>query len=93
MKGQRIPCHELESWFLGDLIDKAFGTNLEKLQNKRKFSDPDKLANAKEELQKYVKHYQQILGSRAIAQQMSLTNNRSYSFRVFISGIKKLLNK
>ncbi len=91
----RIPCHELESWFLGDLaaIDKAFGTNLEKLQNKRKFSDPDKLANAKEELQKYVKHYQQISGSRAIAQQMSLTNNRSYSFRVFISGIKKLLNK
>jgi hypothetical protein len=89
----RIPCHELESWFLGDLaaIDKAFGTHLHKLQNKRKFCDPDKLANAKEELKKYVHHYQQISGARAIAQQMSLTNNRSHSFRVFINGILKLL--
>ncbi len=41
----RIPCHELESWFLGDLaaIDKAFGTHLQKLEKKRKFYDPDKL--------------------------------------------------
>jgi len=90
----RIPCHELESWFLGELaaIDKVFGKNLQKLQNKRKFCDPDKLANAKEELKKYVNHYQQISGARAIAQQMSLTNNRSHSFRVFISGILKLLS-
>lgn len=90
----RTPCHELESWFLGDLaaIDKVFGTNLQKLQNKRKFCDPDKLANAKEELKKYVNHYQQISGARAIALQMSLTNNRSHSFRVFISGILKLLS-
>jgi len=71
---------------------KAFGTNLQKLQNKRKFSDPDKLANAKEELQKYVKHYQQISGFHAIAQQIYLTNNRSHSFRVFINGILKLLS-
>lgn len=89
----RIPCHELESWFLGDLaaIDKAFGTQLQKLRNKRKFSEPDKLANAKEELKKVLPHYQQISGARAIAKQMSLTDNRSHSFRIFIRGILKLL--
>jgi len=91
----RIPCHELESWFLGDLaaVDKAFGTQLQKWQNKRKFSEPDRLANAKEEFKKYVNHYQQISGSRAIAKQMSLTNNRSHSFTVFIRGILRLLHK
>lgn len=88
----RIPCHELESWFLGDLaaIDQAFGTHLQKQYNKRKFYDPDKLANAKQELKKYVTHYQQISGARAIAQQMSLTNNRSHSFQVFMDGLQKL---
>jgi len=89
----RIPCHELESWFLGDLaaIEKAFGTHLQEMQEKRKFRDPDKLANAKEELKKYVPHYQQISGAPAIAQYMSLSNNHSHSFRVFISGILRLL--
>jgi len=91
----RIPCHELESWFLGDLtaVDHAFGTKLQKLQNKRKFHDPDKLGNAKEELKKYIPHYQQISGARAIAKQMSLTDNRSHSFSVFIRGILKLLHE
>lgn len=91
----RIPCHELESWFLGDLaaIDQACGTQLQRSQNKRKFSDPDKLSNAKEELKKYVPHYQQISGARAIAKQMSLTDNRSHSFGVFISGVLKLLQQ
>ena len=72
-------------------IDKAFGTHLQKLQDKRKFRDPDRLANAKEELKKQLSGYQQISGARAIAQQMSITDNRSHSFQVFISGIRKLL--
>ena len=91
----RIPCHELESWFLGDLvaIDKVYGTHLQDMQAKRKFRDPDKLGNPKEELKKYIHHYQQISGARAIVQQMSLVGNRSHSFNVFISGIRKLLKK
>jgi len=46
----RIPCHELESWFLGDLvaIDKVYGTHLQGMQAKRKFRDPDKLGNPKD---------------------------------------------
>ncbi|MCK5718084.1 MAG: DUF4276 family protein [Thiomargarita sp.] len=90
----RIPCHELESWFLGDLIaiDKVFGTHLQKHQNTRKFRNPDKLGNAKEELKKYVHIYQQISGAREIAKEMSLTNNRSHSFQVFISGLITLLS-
>ncbi len=54
----RIACHELESWFLGDLaaVEKAF--NIKKLagqQQNRKYKEPDKLSNASEEPEKLVK--------------------------------------
>ncbi len=54
----RIVCHELESWFLGDLaaVENAFNIKgLAKQQNHKKFRDPDRLANASEELGKLVK--------------------------------------
>ena len=54
----RIVCHELESWFLGDLaaVENAFNIKgLAKQQNQKKFRDPDRLANASEELGKLVK--------------------------------------
>ncbi len=54
----RIVCHELESGFLGDLaaVEKAFNIKgLAKQQNHKKFRDPDRLANASEELGKLVK--------------------------------------
>jgi len=59
----RIACHELESWFLGDLaaVEKAF--NIKKLaeqQRNRKYKEPDKLSNASEELEKLVKGYRKV---------------------------------
>lgn len=89
----RIVCHELESWFLGDLaaVEKAFQiTGLTKQQNTQKFRNPDRLANASEELTKLVKGYEKRLGARAIAPHLDLTNNRSQSFQAFISGVQKL---
>jgi hypothetical protein len=90
----RIVCHELESWFLGDLsaVEKAFNKkNLSILQEKAKYRDPDQLANPAQELKKLVGEYQKLSGSREIAAHLSLLENRSYSFHVFLSGIKKLL--
>ena len=93
----RIICHELESWFLGDLaaIEKAYGLNPQSLgrkQNKSKFRDPDQLNSAKEELRKLVSEYYPGTHSKAIAPYLSLTNNKSRSFQVFIDGIKNILN-
>ena len=49
----RVACHELESFYLGDLraVDKGLklGT-LSKLQNKRKYREPDSLSNPAQEL-------------------------------------------
>lgn len=94
----RIPCHELESWFLGDLKAVEIGLEirsgkLSKLQNKNKYRNPDKLTAPKKELLSIAPGYQQISGSRAIATHLDLNNNMSKSFQVFIKGIKKLIKE
>jgi hypothetical protein len=93
----RIICHELESWFLGDLtaIEKAYGLeplSLSRSQNTAKFRNPDQLNSAKEELKKLVPEYYPGTHSRVIAPYLSLSNNRSLSFQVFLDGIRKILN-
>lgn len=93
----RIICHELESWFLGDLtaIEKAYKLkpqSLSKKQNQNKFRNPDQLNSAKEELRKLVSEYYPGTHSRAIAPYLSLTENKSHSFQVFLDGIKKILS-
>jgi uncharacterized beta-barrel protein YwiB (DUF1934 family) len=60
-------------------------------QNKEKYRDPDRISNAKQELKKIAPNYQQISGSRAIAQHLNLKNNKSHSFNVFIQGLQKVL--
>lgn len=91
----RIACHELESWFLGDLpaVSRAFDLpQLEKLAGKRKFREPDLLGNAAEELQKLVSRYKKVGGARAIAPHLDLIANRSHSFRVFLAGIQRTVD-
>lgn len=92
----RIACHELESFYLGDLraVEKAFGiNNLANKQNKRKFKDPDnKVLKAKKELQKIAETYQSVSGSMKIAKYLKLDNtNRSISFNILLDGIKQLI--
>ena len=92
----RIACHELESWFLGDLgaVEKAF--NIKKLaeqQRNRKYKEPDKLSNASEELEKLVKGYRKISGAKKIAAYMTIDQNYSHSFNCFISGVNSLIKQ
>jgi hypothetical protein len=95
----RIDCHELESWYIGDLFAVSQGLELgekfvKKNCNKSKFRDPDKLANAKDELTQITDNkYMKIDGSRNIAKYITIENNKSHSFQVFISGLKKLISK
>ena len=91
----RIACHELESWYLGDLaaVESALSViGLRTHQLGQRFRDPDRLPNASEILiQATDRAYQKVSGSRAIGPELSLTENRSRSFQVFLSGLRRLL--
>jgi hypothetical protein len=92
----RIVCHELETWFLGDLaaVEKGYclaAKRLSKRQNENKFRNPDRLSSAKEELKRLVSEYYPNTHSRMIAPYLSLTENKSRSFQMFLSGINKIL--
>jgi hypothetical protein len=90
----RIACHELESFYLGDLAAVEAGlllTGLAKRQLSRKFRTPDRLANPVQELSRLTKNrYQKIAGSRAIAPHLHLEENLSVSFITLLSGIREL---
>jgi hypothetical protein len=80
---------------LGDLtaVEKAFGVNLSKIKKKSIYSNPDKIQNAKQELKKLIPTYQQISGSQRITENMNIDDNKSKSFRVFVDGVRRLLQE
>lgn len=90
----RIACHELESFYLGDLraVDKGLEiSSLSKLQNKRKYREPDNLINPAQELMALTKNrYQKRSGSRAISKYLNLENNLSHSFNVLVKAIRNI---
>ncbi len=90
----RIACHELESWYLGDLQAVEQGLDfhgLARKQGSRKYRVPDRLANPAQELERMTnKRYQKVTGSRKIGPYLSPDANRSHSFNVFVSGIRRL---
>lgn len=94
----RIICHELESWFLGDLaaVEIAYHckpTSLSKQQVKQKYRDPDRLNSAKQELKQLVNEYYAGTHAKQIAVHLSPTENRSHSFHVFLQGLQALIQK
>jgi len=93
----RIACHELESWYLGDLaaVEKGLKlTNLSRHQKKTKYRNPDILSNAAEELINLTDFkYQKIGGSRKIGPFLDLEKNTSRSYIVFINGVKQILKE
>ena len=88
----RIPCHELESWYWGDLaaVDAAYGQHLSRLKGKTKYREPDLIEDPKQELKRQIPAMGQIDGARKIAPHMNIEQNTSYSFQVFVRGVRKL---
>ncbi len=90
----RIACHELESFYLGDLAAVETGLNcrgLSRLQDKRKYRTPDTTPNPAGELAKLA-DYQKVAGSRAIAVHLKLDgSNRSHSFNVLVNGLRHFI--
>lgn len=89
----RIACHELESWYLADLIAVGKGLGLPgitKHQKKRQFSSPDSYPSPARTLQRIAPSYQKVGGSRSIGPHLNPDNKRSHSFAVFVAGIRKM---
>ncbi len=91
----RIACHEIESWYLGDLEAVEKGLDIRGIaqkQEKSKFREPDRLGNPSEELAKETEGvYQKISGSRAIGTILG-EKNKSRSFYFFLTGVRDLVN-
>ena len=89
----RIACHELESWYLADLaaVEKGLAVKgLARLQNKRQYRDPDRVASPARVLMRLAPRYQKRAGSRDIGPHLNLDNQRSRSFVRFVSSIRDL---
>lgn len=92
----RIACHELETFYLGDLhaVSLAIGpASIAKSQAKAKYRDPDRLANPSEELKKLAPDYQKVSGSCAIGHLLDINTNKSKSFNALINGVKRLVGE
>jgi hypothetical protein len=93
----RIACHELESWYLGDLaaVEKGLAIGgLARHRLKAKYKNPDRLANPAQELQRLTgNRYQKVSGSRSIGPYLEANGNASHSFSVFVSGIRRLIDE
>lgn len=93
----RIACHELETFYLGDLEAVERGlqiTGLKQHQEARNYRDPDSVSNPVEILKRSTHlKYQKIAGSRAISSHLKLDgSNRSSSFNALILGLRKLMS-
>ncbi len=89
----RIAIHELESWYLGDLIaiDRTYGTKLSKKRNTRRYRNPDNLANPSQELAKILSNKSKISWAKNIPNQMNIDKNNSESFNSFVNGVRSLV--
>ncbi len=91
----RIVCQELESWFIGDLD--AVG---EAYPNAKRHSaykglmrrNPDELTNASELIKELTGTRAKLIRAAEIAKKMTPDRNRSASFNVFVSGVRKLMS-
>jgi Domain of unknown function (DUF4276) len=90
----RIFCRELETIYIGDLsaVELALEVSgVAKKQNESRFRTPDVLMTPSKELKKLTKgKYQKISGSRAIGLCLAIENTRSNSFKVLVSGIRRI---
>lgn len=92
----RIACHELESWFIGDLetVGKVFDKpKLGRRQQSRKFRDPDRLSSPSRELKALVQEYGKVSGARLMGGQIDIEGCKSHSFQVFVSGLKNFIER
>ncbi len=94
----RIACHELETFFLGDLAAVERGlaiSGVARKQNTQKYRNPDNIEKPSDEIKRIAKGcYSKIQGAKQISPYLKLDgSNRSTSFNQLIRGIYKAIAK
>lgn len=90
----RIACRELEAWLLGDApgLSRALGrTELDGIDTKERFRDPDRLGSPSQELERLLGTYSKTAGARAAGQHLNWETNTSLSFRHFVTAVGRLV--
>ena len=90
----RIACHELETFYLADLVAVETALHCKGLSSQQltaKFRAPDHLSSPSHELSRLTQNrYQKVSHSRLLGHYLDLTNTRSTSFAQLIAGIRRL---
>ncbi len=89
----RIPCQELEAWYFGEpeAMAEAYGKAWPRTLAKRaKYRDPDAIRKPSAELEQHVDGFQKTSGARKMGSLLTEERNRSHSFQVFLSGVRRV---
>jgi hypothetical protein len=89
----RLACQELEAWYFGepDALALAYeDQNLKTLSSKAKYRDPDAVDCPSRELERLIPQFQKTSGARTVGKLLTEVNNKSKSFQVFLSGIRRM---
>lgn len=92
----RIPCQELEAWYLGEpeALAEAYGRpELGTLGERAVYRDPDAVGRPSVALGRLVPEFQKISGARLMGRVISGARNRSRSFRVFLDGLRRVAGR
>lgn len=89
----RLPCQELEAWYLGDLnalADAYTCPRLARLAAKAKYQNPDAIPKPAAEIEKLIPEFQKQTAARRMGARLSGERNCSRSFQVFLASVYRL---
>ena len=88
----RLVCQELEGWYIGDLaaVNKAYDCRVNTVKNEKRYAAPDEWLKPSVEMKKIVADFQKLDGARRMGNCLSAYDNKSYSYNVFLSGVRKV---
>lgn len=92
----RIACQQLEAWHLGDFdsLAQAYAMpGILKKKSKAKYSKPDEIGDAAQELSRLIPEFRKMDGARRMGKIMPTATggNRSRSFQVFVEGLSRYI--
>ncbi len=89
----RIPCRELEAWYLGDHIalQEVFPEFI-RIKNKKQFrNNPDILRKPSDILSRNISLFTKSSAAKEIGKIINIKSSESTSFKFFISGLKNFV--
>ena len=89
----RIPCQELEAWYLAEpdaLADAFRNESLRGIGSRTRFRRPDQVRHPSRALEGLVPGFQKTSGARLMSCHVTRLRNRSPSFRAMLEGIERL---